>query len=147
MLRFFNHLRSPRRESGFSLPELIAVITLMGILAAITVPGFAKQRQNGIDQKVRSDMVAANVVIESWIIRHPARQIPSGEISGTAAGVSVSGSLTNAGLRGFKASTGTKLVVTGKTDPLGTYTIVGTNDAGNISKTSGLTYDSSQGGF
>jgi type IV pilus assembly protein PilA len=49
----------PRRtteDSGFTLLELLVVIIIIGILAAIAIPVFLHQRQKGYDAQARSDL-------------------------------------------------------------------------------------------
>lgn len=143
-------MRKDRSETGFSISELLVVMFIIGIVAAISVPTFILTRKNDVDGQVKSDIVSANNIIESWIIRHPSRKIPDGVVSRSAsnAEISVSSSLTNQGLQGFKASPGTKLTITGSTTKLGTYTIKATNARGNVSgSANGMTFDSSAGGF
>lgn len=135
------------QEHGFSLSEILVVITIIAILAAISVPSFTLQRKNTVDSKVKSDISAATGIIESWIIRHPSRKIPSGTLRLEGNTVVQTDGLLNSGLQGFKVSEGTTLTVTGNTTPLGTFKVTGKNERGNVSgKPTGLIYDSTKDG-
>jgi type IV pilus assembly protein PilA len=45
-----------RGEGGFSLVELLVVMVVIGVLAAIAVPLYAAQRQQGYDATAKSDL-------------------------------------------------------------------------------------------
>jgi type IV pilus assembly protein PilA len=55
-------------DAGFSMIELLVVIIIIGILAAIAIPVFLKQRQKGYDAAVKSDLVNAAAAEESYVI-------------------------------------------------------------------------------
>jgi type IV pilus assembly protein PilA len=45
-----------RNERGFSLPEVLVVLLLLGVLAAIAIPQFLGQRGSGHDASAKSDV-------------------------------------------------------------------------------------------
>lgn len=120
------------RDRGFSLVEILVVIIIIGILAAVAVPVFLNQRKKGYDGTVRADMGSAAKHAQVVIEDNPTSSTPF-----TAAQLTASG---------FKKSPGTSLAITGS--PATGYCIRGFHPSGKADSAGmAFWYDSTNGGM
>ena len=62
----FNWLRQKRNQKGFTLIELMIVIAIIGILAAIAIPQFNSYRAKSYNSAVVSDVRNLRTDLESY---------------------------------------------------------------------------------
>ena len=58
--------RGPQRDAGFTLVELLVVIVIISILAAIAIPVFFRQREKGFHAQVVSALRNGATTMQAW---------------------------------------------------------------------------------
>jgi type IV pilus assembly protein PilA len=67
-MRILKLLSRKRDEKGFTLVELLIVISIIGILATIAIPTFASYRARSFDSAAMSDLRNAASAQEAYFI-------------------------------------------------------------------------------
>jgi prepilin-type N-terminal cleavage/methylation domain-containing protein len=123
------------REGGFSLIEILVVIIIIGILAAIAIPLLMSQRKKGIDASLKEDLHTLATKEETYYSDFSAYNVLT-NATGTA----------NFGTETVTLSKGNTVSVTLNT--AGTaYCILASNPQGSSTPPAGIVYISSQGGI
>ncbi len=55
-----------KREGGFTLTELLAVIGILGVLAAVAIPQFLQYRAKGFDARAKMDLCNVATAEEAY---------------------------------------------------------------------------------
>jgi type IV pilus assembly protein PilA len=59
-----------KSEKGFSLIELLVVMLIIGILAAVAIPSFVNQRSKAFDAAAKSNLRTAETAMETYSSDH-----------------------------------------------------------------------------
>ncbi len=61
---------APREDHGFTLIELMIVVVVIGILAAIAIPNFASLERRAQESSVKSNMHTVQMVMEDYSVQN-----------------------------------------------------------------------------
>ena len=91
-------------EKGFTLIELMIVIAIIGILAAIAIPNFVSYRQRSYNSAAQSDMKNAMTTQEAYFVDNATYTASTANLSGAGwvQSNSVVLSIANAGTTGYE---------------------------------------------
>ena len=100
-------IRSFSKKEGFTLVELLIVVAIIGILAAIAIPQFAAYREKAYCSQVKSDLANLAISEEAYFTDFDIYQTTVASVTGFAQTSNVTIAIASANTRSEWSATGT----------------------------------------
>lgn len=131
--------RRQNGEAGFTLVEMLVVIVIVGVLAAVAIPIYMNQRKKGWISAVESDVKSAAIAVSTDVANDGLSHLASPITCGDDSGKNKSGASVPVGDETVNCSASVKLVISKYTEnSKDGFKIVGTRE--NLKES--LTYTS-----
>ena len=80
------HSRIRQNKAAFTLVEIMIVVAIIGLLAALAIPGFVKARKQSQGRRIINDCRQMDAAIDQWALENGKKDQDDIDTSATAAG-------------------------------------------------------------
>jgi type IV pilus assembly protein PilA len=70
-------------KKGFTLVEIMIVVVIIGLLAAMAIPAFQKVRQNSQDKTILNNLRQLNAAAQQYFLEHGVTSVTTTQLVGT----------------------------------------------------------------